>query len=119
MGSQIACRKTVVAHAYQLVATLSFYRNKLKIAVLTWCAATWSLFVSTESERIVREPEMSLKAMAQEKIERAGIANYSFDEDKLILCGVRYAINACSCGETDCDGVQLQRVADADGATLQ
>ncbi len=53
---------------------------------------------------------MSLKVRAQEKIERAGIANYSFDDDTLVLCGVRYAINPCTCGETDCDGVQLQRI---------
>lgn len=67
---------------------------------------------------------MSLKVRAQEKIERAGIANYSFDEDTLVLCGVRYAINPCTCGESDCDGVQLQRIMTphsvlAASATLQ
>jgi len=62
---------------------------------------------------------MSLKAMAQEKIERAGIANYSFDDDKLVLCGVRYTIDACSCGHADCDGVQLQRWSDPLSETLQ
>lgn len=62
---------------------------------------------------------MSLKIRVQEKIERAGIANYSFDADNLILCGVRYAIQACTCGESDCDGVQLQRMPDAGAATLQ
>ncbi|MDX3910914.1 MAG: hypothetical protein QHC67_14010 [Sphingobium sp.] len=62
---------------------------------------------------------MSLKARAQEKIERAGIANYSFDDDKLILCGVRYSIDACTCGDADCDGVQLQRLSEASGQTLQ
>ena len=63
---------------------------------------------------------MSLKARAQEKIERAGIANYSFDSDMLVLCGVRYAIEACACGEADCDGVQLSRAPDQrDAGTLQ
>lgn len=56
---------------------------------------------------------MSLKAMAQEKVERAGIANYSFDHDDLLMCGVRYLIEACNCGEIDCDGVRLLRAADA------
>ena len=62
---------------------------------------------------------MSLKARAQEKIERAGIANYSFDEENLILCGVRYAINPCTCGEAACDGVQLERVLTLPTQTLQ
>jgi hypothetical protein len=61
---------------------------------------------------------MSLKARAQEKVERAGIANYSFDKDILIMCGVRYAIESCSCGEADCDGVRLRKASAADGANL-
>ena len=44
---------------------------------------------------------MTLKARAQEKVERAGIANYSFDQDVLVMCGVRYAIEAFECGEPD------------------
>jgi hypothetical protein len=64
---------------------------------------------------------MSLKARAQEKIERAGIANYSFDQDVLVMCGVRYEIHACACGEADCDGVQLHRAPHMGlgGSTLQ
>ena len=54
---------------------------------------------------------MSLKDRAQQKIERAGIANYSFDHDMLVMCGVRYTIAACECGELDCDGVRLQKAA--------
>ncbi|AOF96210.1 hypothetical protein OVY48_17380 [Sphingobium sp. SA2] len=52
---------------------------------------------------------MSLKAMAQEKVERAGISNYSFDRDTLVMCGVRYTLEACTCGEPDCDGVRLRK----------
>ena len=54
---------------------------------------------------------MSLKAMAREKVERAGISNYSFDHDVLVMCGVRYTITACDCGQADCDGVRLERSA--------
>ncbi len=32
---------------------------------------------------------MTLKARAQEKVERAGISNYRFDHDILVMCGVR------------------------------
>lgn len=56
-----------------------------------------------------REQVMSLKARAQEKVERAGISNYSFDQDVLVMCGVRYTIEACECGEPDCDGVRLNK----------
>ncbi|PZU13854.1 MAG: hypothetical protein DI606_04640 [Sphingobium sp.] len=52
---------------------------------------------------------MTLKSMAQEKVERAGISNYSFDDEVLVMCGVRYLIEACSCGGPDCDGVRLTR----------
>ena len=62
---------------------------------------------------------MSLKARAQEKVERAGISNYSFDHDVLVMCGVRYMIEACSCGEADCDGVRLRKDATAGGHILQ
>ncbi|WP_336966051.1 hypothetical protein [Sphingobium aquiterrae] len=64
---------------------------------------------------------MSLRARAQEKIERSGIANYAFDEgDTLVMCGVRYALEACDCGEADCDGVRLRRDSgDLSGTALQ
>ncbi|MCP1471080.1 hypothetical protein J3E64_002777 [Sphingobium sp. OAS761] len=52
---------------------------------------------------------MSLKARAQEKVERSGISNYSFDRDILVMCGVRYTIEACNCGEPGCDGVRLRK----------
>ena len=62
---------------------------------------------------------MSLKAKAQEKVERAGISNYSFDHDVLVMCGVRYTIEACNCGEPGCDGVRLRKNATAIGRVLQ
>ncbi|MEC3911248.1 hypothetical protein U5A82_12460 [Sphingobium sp. CR2-8] len=52
---------------------------------------------------------MSLKARAQEKVERAGISNYTFDQDVLVMCGVRYTIEFCECGEPECDGVRLNK----------
>ncbi len=62
---------------------------------------------------------MSLKTMAQEKVERAGISNYSFDHDMLVMCGVRYMIEACRCGEPDCDGVSLRKAMTAINRVLQ
>ena len=62
---------------------------------------------------------MSLKARAREKVERAGISNYTFDHDVLVMCGVRYTITACDCGEPDCDGVRLERSAVMAAPVLQ
>lgn len=62
---------------------------------------------------------MSLKAMAQEKVERAGISNYSFDRDMLVMCGVRYTIEACQCGQSDCDGVSLRKAMTVAHRVLQ
>ncbi|WP_242122908.1 hypothetical protein [Sphingobium sp. Sx8-8] len=60
-----------------------------------------------------------LRAKAQEKVERAGISNYSFDNDVLVMCGVRYTIATCDCGESDCDGVRLEKDAALGGRILQ
>jgi hypothetical protein len=64
---------------------------------------------------------MSLRSLAQEKIERSGIANYAFDEsDGLLMCGVHYTLEACDCGESDCDGVRLIRASgDMAGSAIQ
>lgn len=62
---------------------------------------------------------MSLKAMAQEKVERAGISNYSFDRDTLVMCGVRYTLEACTCGEPGCDGVRLRKAMPMPARILQ
>ncbi|MGC4251914.1 MAG: hypothetical protein QM605_10765 [Sphingobium sp.] len=62
---------------------------------------------------------MSLKARAREKVERAGISNYSFDQDVLVMCGQRYVIEACDCGEPDCDGVRLSKDVTIINPTLQ
>ena len=66
-----------------------------------------------------RKFHMSLKARAREKVERAGISNYTFDHDVLVMCGVRYTIAACNCGQPDCDGVKLERSAAMTNRVLQ
>ena len=66
-----------------------------------------------------RGKTMTLRARAQEKVERAGISNYSFDRDVLVMCGVRYTIAACECGEPECDGVRLEKDAAVASRILQ
>lgn len=93
-------------------------RLPLVLDQLTCCVATWNIPLPNGREGLA----MTLKARAQEKIERAGIANYSFDRDDLVMCGVRYAIEICDCGEANCDGVRLRkadRLRDMPGQGLQ
>ena len=52
-------------------------------------------------------------------LERAGISNYSFDQDILVMCGVRYTVEACDCGEPDCDGVRLTKHLNAINRNFQ
>ena len=57
---------------------------------------------------------MTLKARAREKVERAGISNYSFDQDILVMCGVRYTVEACDCGDLGDAVPHLSRTEDGD-----
>jgi hypothetical protein len=74
---------------------------------------------NNHSAMLQRGKTMTLRARAQEKVERAGISNYSFDQDVLVMCGVRYTIAACECGEPECDGVRLEKDAAVASRILQ
>jgi len=89
-------------------------RSGTNVDQLTLCIAPSIIDV-----RFHGRTRMTLKARAQEKVERAGISNYSFDHDILVMCGVRYTIEACNCGEPECDGVRLRKNATAIGRVLQ
>ena len=54
------------------------------------------------------EPAL-LRYKAREMIKDAGIDNFSFDRDMLVLCGVRYAIEHCACTDPECGGVRLRK----------
>ena len=71
-------------------------------------------------------PEPSrLLQMAENMVRDAGIDNFTFDDELLVMCGVRYVIEACGCGESDCHGVQLRKAdirdtgTDTGGTSLQ
>lgn len=67
----------------------------------------------------------SLLQMAENMVRDAGIDNFMFDDELLVMCGIRYVIEACGCGEDDCHGVQLRKAemrnaeTGAGGASLQ
>jgi hypothetical protein len=58
---------------------------------------------------IYMKPEPAfLRYKAREMIKDAGIENFSFDHDMLVMCGVRYVIEHCTCSDPDCGGVRLR-----------
>jgi hypothetical protein len=58
-----------------------------------------------------------LLARTGQMIQRAGIDNFSFDREMLVMCGVRYVIEQCTCGADDCYGVRLRRAIIAEGGS--
>jgi hypothetical protein len=59
-----------------------------------------------------------LLQIAGNLVKDAGIDNFSFDKDMLVMCGVRYVIDACECGSDDCKGVRLRRAGALDSGSL-
>lgn len=54
---------------------------------------------------------------AREMAQHAGIDNVAFDRDMLVMCGIRYVVEQCACGDSECGGVRLRRAAG--GGALQ
>jgi hypothetical protein len=52
---------------------------------------------------------------AREMAQSAGIDNVAFDRDMLVMCGVRYVVEQCACGDTECGGVRLRRASRGGG----
>ncbi|MFT3967839.1 MAG: hypothetical protein QM690_18360 [Sphingobium sp.] len=44
---------------------------------------------------------------------QSGIDNYAFVDGQLQIGSTRYAVEACGCGEPECDGLRLRRVQNA------
>ena len=55
---------------------------------------------------------LSLLGRVRDMVERAGISNYSFDRGMLVLCGTRFTMELCNCGESGCDGIRLRAATD-------
>jgi hypothetical protein len=49
---------------------------------------------------------------------QSGVDNYSFVDGQLKIGSSRYAIEACGCGEPECDGLRLRRVHQSMGQTM-
>lgn len=50
-----------------------------------------------------------LKMRVEDLVRAAGIENFRFERNVLVMCGVRYAIEPCLCGEPGCHGLRLRR----------
>jgi hypothetical protein len=46
-----------------------------------------------------------------EMVKAAGIDNFQFRDNMLVMCGVRYIIEQCECHDPGCNGLRLRRSA--------
>jgi hypothetical protein len=52
----------------------------------------------------------SIRGMVRDRMIESGIDNYAFIDDQLQIGSMRYAVQACGCGEPGCDGLRLSPV---------
>jgi len=61
-------------------------------------------------------PELSnLYARVGDLVKSAGIDNFHFENNILLMCGVRYAVESCECDDPECCGLTLRRTSDGPG----
>jgi len=44
-----------------------------------------------------------------ELVQAAGIDNFRIENNMLVMCGVRYAVEQCDCDDPKCNGLRLKR----------
>lgn len=55
-------------------------------------------------------PDMNnLSDRIVELVQAAGIDNFRMENNVLVMCGVRYAVEQCDCDDPMCNGVRLKR----------
>jgi len=52
----------------------------------------------------------AIRDIVRDRMAQSGIDNYSFVDGQLKIGSTRYAVEACGCGESECDGLRLRRV---------
>ncbi len=50
----------------------------------------------------------SLSDRIAELVQAAGIDNFWMENNVLVMCGVRYAVEQCDCDEPECNGIRLK-----------
>lgn len=53
--------------------------------------------------------QTSLTARVGELVKAAGIENFRIEDNMLLMCGIRYAIEKCTCDDPECNGLKLRR----------
>ncbi|MET0238382.1 MAG: hypothetical protein ABW184_00665 [Sphingobium sp.] len=63
--------------------------------------------------RIMRLNQQKLEVIrdiVRNRMVQSGVDNYAFVDGELKIGSKRYAVEACGCGESDCDGLRLRPV---------
>ncbi|MCE7798372.1 hypothetical protein LWE61_17685 [Sphingobium sufflavum] len=52
----------------------------------------------------------AIRDIVRDRMVQSGVDNYIFSDGQLQIGSTRYAVEACGCGEADCDGLRLRPV---------
>ena len=51
----------------------------------------------------------TIAAQVREIVSAAGIDNFHMENNILVMCGTRYLVERCGCGDPECNGLRLRR----------
>ncbi len=51
--------------------------------------------------------QKTLAGIVRDRMAQSGVDNYRFTDGELSIGSARYTVEACGCGEVDCDGLRL------------
>ncbi|MDB5726054.1 MAG: hypothetical protein JWQ16_2808 [Novosphingobium sp.] len=54
--------------------------------------------------------QTTIQAIIRDRMAESGIDNYAFVDGHLLIGSARYAVDACGCGHSDCDGLRLRPI---------
>lgn len=52
----------------------------------------------------------AIRDIIRDRMVQSGVDNYALVDGQLQIGSTRYAVEACGCGEPECDGLRLRRV---------
>ncbi len=59
-----------------------------------------------------------IRNIVRDRMVQSGVDNYIFVDDQLQIGSTRYVVDACGCGEPECDGLRLRRVQQSQGISF-
>ena len=61
----------------------------------------------------------AIRDVVRDRMMQSGVDNYAFVDGQLKIGSSHYAVEACGCGEPECDGLRLRRVPLTSGLSAE